>query len=62
MNEWEIYEPSWAECRYCVITYEELDNNYRECGCSYYDDPYDMECNGGSIHGCPLAFKYKVEE
>ena len=62
MSEWETYEPNWEECPYCECTYEEWDTGYKEFGCSYYGDVNNMDCNGGELYGCPLAFKYKVEE
>lgn len=61
MKEWKIYEPNWEKCIYCILTYEEYDTGYREFGCAYYGNENDFECNGGSLYGCPLAFKY-IEE
>lgn len=62
MSKWEIYEQNWEECPYCERTYAEWDTGYEEFGCSYYEGEFEMECNGGELYGCPLSFKYKVDE
>ena len=62
MSKWEIYEQNWEECPYCECTYAEWDTGYKEFRCSYYGDVNNMDCNGGELNGCPLAFKYKVED
>lgn len=56
----EVIEQDWEKCEYCVLSYYEYDTGYSEHSCKLYGT-YD--CVGGSIeYGCPLPFKYKVEE
>lgn len=60
-KEMEIYEPNWEKCQYCECSYYEHDTGYSEYSCGLWDG--EDSCYGGDIGlGCPLAFKYKVEE
>lgn len=58
--EFEVIEQDWEKCEYCECSYYEYDTGYSEYECTIYGkDP----CMSGDIHyGCPLSFKYKVEE
>ena len=55
----EIVEQDWEECEYCARSYYEYDTGYAEYECTLYDK---SPCFHGSAYGCPLSFKYKVEE
>ena len=56
----KIYEQDWAECPYVGVSYEEWDTGYKEYSCALFEHD---SCYGGDIEaGCPLAFKYTVEE
>ena len=59
-EEFEVIEQDWEKCEYCNISYYEYDTGYSEYECVIYGkDP----CMSGDIrYGCPLSFKYKVEE
>lgn len=60
-DEMKIYEPNWEECQHCERSYYEYDTGYSEYSCGLWDG--EDSCCGGSIEmGCPLAFKYKIEE
>ena len=59
-EEFEVIEQDWEKCEYCDCSYYEYDTGYSEHECNMYDT---FPCVGGSIEfGCPLSFKYKVEE
>lgn len=58
-EEFEVVEKDWEECEYCECSYYEYDTGYSEHECTLYDE---STCFHGSIYGCPLSFKYKVEE
>lgn len=59
-EEFEIIEQNWERCEYCECSYYEHDTGYAEYECNLYNKG---NCVGGSIEmGCPLSFKYKVEE
>ena len=53
----EIIEQDFEECEYCASSYYEYDTGYAEYECRLLKD----YCYGGE-YGCPLSFKYKVEE
>lgn len=59
----EIFEQNMESCKYCKITYYEYDTGYRAYGCSFFtENEKDVECCGGDIKfGCPLSFRYSVE-
>ena len=59
----DIYEPDYEHCEYCETIYYEHDTGYKEFGCSFITgNAEDSECMGGGLdYGCPLAFKYKIE-
>lgn len=55
----EIYENNWEDCEYCRQSYFEWDTGYAEYEC----DLVDGNCVGGDIDsGCPLSFRYCIEE
>ena len=56
----KIYEPDWEDCPYLNLSYEEWDTGYREYSCRFLEN--DSCCGGSLEEGCPLAFKYTVEE
>ena len=59
-EDFEVIEQDWEECKYCERSYYEYDTGYAEYECSIYGTD---QCFSGDIHyGCPLSFKYKVEE
>ena len=59
-KEFEVIEQNWETCEYCERSYYEHDTGYSEYECSIYGN---YPCLSGDIHyGCPLSFKYKVEE
>lgn len=54
-----IYNVDYENCDYCGYSYCESDTGYKEFSC----DLTGLECMGGYIDsGCPLAFKYEVED
>lgn len=67
--EEEIYEPNWEDCEYCEVVYFESDTGYREVDCGFVKEYWkncknvNTSCVGGEFaSGCPLAFKYTIEE
>ena len=57
---YEVIEQYWEECEYCDRSYYEYDTGYAEYECNLYTTGM---CTGGDIQlGCPLSFRYKVEE
>lgn len=60
----EEYVNDWESCDYCKTICYEFDTGYAEYGCSYFTgNAKDHECLGGCIEsGCPLSFKYKIEQ
>jgi len=55
----EIYEQNWEDCEYCEQSYYENDTGYSEYQCNLIGG----ECCGGDIdNGCPLSFKYKIQQ
>lgn len=58
-EEFEIVEQDWEECEYCERSYYEYDTGYSEYECTLYDE---SPCLPGIAYGCPLSFKYKVED
>lgn len=61
--EEKIYEKDYEKCDYCETTYYEYDTGYTVFGCSLITgDERDHECLGGDLdYGCPLSFKYRIE-
>lgn len=59
-SKWKIYDTDeyQGECEYMRQTYFEYDTGYTEYAC----DLIDGECMYNLEYGCPLAFRYKVEE
>lgn len=59
-NKWKIHDPSeeQKECEYMRQTYFEYDTGYAEYDC----DLIGSGCMYNFEYGCPLTFKYKVEE
>lgn len=56
-------EDSIRGCPYQEETYYEYETGYREYGCSLLGKAVSNNCVGGyEDNGCPLSFKYKVEE
>ncbi len=56
-------EDSIRGCPYQEETYCEYDTGYREYGCSLLNKDARDSCVGGYLDaGCPLSFKYRVEE
>lgn len=55
----DIHEEYYEKCDYCRQSYYEHDTGYSEYQC----DLTGYECMGGCLDsGCPLSFKYKIEE
>lgn len=55
----DIYEKNYEKCDYCNCSYREWDTEYPEYECELVGG----QCMGGYIDsGCPLSFKYSVEE
>ena len=57
-ENFEIFEID-QDCGYCERSYYEYDTGYAEYECLLYGG----ECVCGSLeYGCPLSFKYSIEE
>jgi hypothetical protein len=55
----KIYEQDYKKCQYCECSYYEHDTGYEEYECELVSG----ECCYGDIRfGCPLSFKYEIEE